>query len=559
MVLIELKKIIKDSLVIVLLLLALVMGLLFTDKDVYLAPALEIFLIFFASFIGWSMFERERQEGAMEYMLSLPSSRLKLFFSKFFPRLTVISVTLVVYELIYQQFSVHFLWPDYRFVFLFLTVFLLSVSLSLSMKSFLSTFFITLFLSLGLYFLIRYLDFSKMDTAIAIQAGLSFLIFPILFILFFHRYDIRPVSHFNRKYIPALIVFLLILFGLTYITSNVKWWHCYLTKNGSLFSVSRNTTFIQNKKGEGKTIRFSVSPLFENNGAVLASLFSNTENSEQLVRLNPYSGEIEKRYLIPRGYWFHDFIDIRSVIEKRAYFLLTRLGHRNYQIMEVAGDQTRFIPIKKDFGNEIFHMISGVANNPLQFFILTFDRKNSAIGKNVYRVFEDGRVEDLFPAIAISTWDNRILRFTGEGMILYEMGKSAKEIFRMNGHIKRLRRKFENFIQKKVLIKTDGDLYIFDLTDLSLEKMNLKKMPYYYYLTNQDELRLIWTDGPEISVSVWKNRHMQVENVWFTKINGLKIIRVFQAGVVIYNQKEHQVFSFHKNGGGEDKQQNHHL
>jgi hypothetical protein len=84
-------------------------------------------------------------------------------------------------------------------------------------------------------------------------------------------------------------------------------------------------------------------------------------------------------------------------------------------------------------------------------------------------------------------------------------------------------------------------------------------MPYYYYLTNQDELRLIWTDGPEISVSVWKNRHMQVENVWFTKINGLKIIRVFQAGVVIYNQKEHQVFSFHKNGGGEDKQQNHHL
>ena len=94
MVLIEFKKIIKDSMVLVLLLLTLVIGLLFTDKDLYIAPALEIFLIFYASFAGWSMFERERQERAGEYLLSLPSSRLRLFLAKFFPRLAVAGLML---------------------------------------------------------------------------------------------------------------------------------------------------------------------------------------------------------------------------------------------------------------------------------------------------------------------------------------------------------------------------------------------------------------------------------------------------------------------------------
>ena len=78
MVLIELKKVLKDGIIIVIILMLLILALLLTDKDVYLAPALEIFLVLYASFTGWSMFERERQEGAMEYLLSLPVSRIKL-------------------------------------------------------------------------------------------------------------------------------------------------------------------------------------------------------------------------------------------------------------------------------------------------------------------------------------------------------------------------------------------------------------------------------------------------------------------------------------------------
>ncbi len=72
MLAIETKRIVKDAAVIFVVLAAIVAGIIATDQDIYLAPALEIFLLLYASFSGWSLFERERQENAVEYMLSLP-------------------------------------------------------------------------------------------------------------------------------------------------------------------------------------------------------------------------------------------------------------------------------------------------------------------------------------------------------------------------------------------------------------------------------------------------------------------------------------------------------
>ncbi len=74
----ETKRIFKDGAIIFMVLAAIFTGIAASDQDVYLAPALEIFLLLYASFTGWSMFERERQENAGEYMLSLPLSRSSL-------------------------------------------------------------------------------------------------------------------------------------------------------------------------------------------------------------------------------------------------------------------------------------------------------------------------------------------------------------------------------------------------------------------------------------------------------------------------------------------------
>src|SRR4030043_1153178 len=118
MVLTEAKKIIKDGLALVFILVVLIVGMFVLDKEIYLAPALEIFLVLYVSFTGWSMFERERQEQAMEYALALPISRMKLFFLKLVVRMTAVFLMFILYHLVYSRYSIHFLLPSYRFVFL---------------------------------------------------------------------------------------------------------------------------------------------------------------------------------------------------------------------------------------------------------------------------------------------------------------------------------------------------------------------------------------------------------------------------------------------------------
>ena len=101
----ETKRILKDGAIIFMVLAAIFAGIVASDQDVYLAPALEIFLLLYASFTGWSMFERERQENAGEYMLSLPLSRGRLLLLKFLPRLLSVSLILLIYLRLHQSWQ----------------------------------------------------------------------------------------------------------------------------------------------------------------------------------------------------------------------------------------------------------------------------------------------------------------------------------------------------------------------------------------------------------------------------------------------------------------------
>ena len=231
---VELRKILKDSIILLLIVIALPVAMAVTEKDMYLAPALELFLILYASFMGWSMFDRERQEGAMEYVLSLPLSRLKLFTLKLLPRLVAVLLVLLAFNFIHESFAMHFLIPYFNFAFLYLTVFFISLSLSLSMKSFLGTFFLTVFLSAGLYSFIKWVDYAIGERRPAVQTFFTLLVVPLFFLLMFRRFDIRPISHFNKRFVPGLIAIVLAVFGITYLTTRAQWGHYHLTADGHL-------------------------------------------------------------------------------------------------------------------------------------------------------------------------------------------------------------------------------------------------------------------------------------------------------------------------------------
>jgi hypothetical protein len=542
MILIELKKIIKDGVIIVLVLFLLFMAMILTEKESYIAPALEVFLLLFACFSGWSIFERERQEGAMEYLLSMPVSRTRVFLIKLSVRLLSLLVVLFFYYLLHQRYQIHFFFSELSFILLFFTIFLLSLSLSLSIKSFLSSFFITLFLSIGLYQFIKIMDFSKTDSQMAIQTFISFLIIPLLFLLFFHKYDIKPISFFNKKYIPSVVFSIFLIFGITYLTTHVRWWHCFLSDDGDVFRVSRKKTVIIDQEGNKEILKQPIEPLFQKGKNLYASSWAGKNKIRKLVRFDLKSGKIHNVASIESGFWFHNFIDTRTTLGDRIYFLLTSGDHRRYKILEIRENESRVILVKGDFGDEKFHMICGAINDPLQFIVMTLSPSNHSTGSRVFRIWEDGSTDFLFAAESIAFWKGKLLRFTGEGIILYLAGQKFKEIINQPGNYKKCRRKFENYIQKKVVLKKGNQYFVFDMKDQTLERMDIQKSPYFYDTTREDDLRMVWTNGPEIESAIWKDHHIQVEKTWYTGIEGLKIIRVFRSGILVYYRNEYEVF-----------------
>ena len=52
MIRIEMKRVLKEGLIILLIIAALFIAILKTDKDAYIAPAIELFLLLYASFSG---------------------------------------------------------------------------------------------------------------------------------------------------------------------------------------------------------------------------------------------------------------------------------------------------------------------------------------------------------------------------------------------------------------------------------------------------------------------------------------------------------------------------
>jgi ABC-type transport system involved in multi-copper enzyme maturation permease subunit len=68
-------------------------GLTFIE---YISNGLDLFILITAVYLAYNMFKAEEQDGATEYILSLPISRLNLLVNKVLPRIAVLSVLLLI-------------------------------------------------------------------------------------------------------------------------------------------------------------------------------------------------------------------------------------------------------------------------------------------------------------------------------------------------------------------------------------------------------------------------------------------------------------------------------
>ena len=192
-------------------------------------PMFQFCLFFWAFFLGASFLSSDRRQRGVVYLLSLPYSRLRLFIFKALPRF---SVLLLVYGLFIMSVS---LWgknlaaiPMISFSLIYFLLFVISLSVSACSDNFLVLFFTTLFglvafwglqllfIQAGLWlkgytfyeFDIRTFFNSELDGFLVhlLPGTAVLLLVPVLiaFVWAFTKFDARPVSVFNKRYLARL-------------------------------------------------------------------------------------------------------------------------------------------------------------------------------------------------------------------------------------------------------------------------------------------------------------------------------------------------------------------
>lgn len=550
MIVIEFKRVIKESIIIVLVLVGLLVAILTTDQDAYLAPVFEIFLLLYTSFTGWSIFDKERNEGAMEYLLSLPVSRIRLLLIKLMPRLVSVGLMLVFYMFLHNRFELPSQLSVADFSIFYITFFLVSLSLSLSLKSFISAFFLTNLLSGGFTLLNQLLAVGKSDSAIYLQANVPLLILPVWFFVMFYFYDVKPAFSFNIKFAGLGIGFCLLIIGITYFSAGATWCQYFLTGNGNIFRVSTGQTQLINK--EQKILhRFPGHqiPLHQKGTSLYVEKSKGHTHPESIDILNLETGESELLHRLDKGWQvMFDSLERTGIIKgKNYYVLLGNHEEKSYQIVETAKNRSLKIPVKGNFkfneGQKSWHDVSlvYVLTEPLQFIV----RQDETL----YRVDETGNVREIFKVDALSRWKNRLLVFDKTGMTLFEITESGElnSIFTKKGNIKKILRKFGSIYSRKALVRDQEQkkYFVFNLENLNFKEV---PMPYhpYFYLEREDRFIIVWASVDEISVGEIKDGQVVMKKEWVTPIpvRDIRIIRVYHSGVVIYNPKEYETYWF---------------
>ena len=262
----EFIEVIKQSFFFILAVVLLPLPILLTgviEDHSYLDLLFYVFqagMIFWPLFMGVSLFSSERRQGGMEYVLSLPFSRLQLVVVKALPRFCGI-VFIGLLFLIFYLFRGE-AYPKALLIYApvaYFALFFIALSLSASSENFLvlsitslvslHIFLVVLFLIYRLALFIKGLNFYefgealKSKTAAFLPFASLFLLLPFLisFFLSFKKFDIRPAGIYNRRYVkyfvPLFLLGLIISFLFPYfgIKGEFPWY--YLTQDLRLIEI----------------------------------------------------------------------------------------------------------------------------------------------------------------------------------------------------------------------------------------------------------------------------------------------------------------------------------
>jgi len=427
-------------------------------------PLFQFGLIFWAFFMGSSLFSLEHGQRGMEYLLSLPYSRFQLIGFKILPRGIAVMIFFIAFWILYNAGGEDLAaLPFSLFTVIYFFLFLISLSLSANSENFLVLFvasFFSLFVCFGLLslilwlvMLIKGLPFSALFlkyfftwertylfSAFILLVGSAFLLpFLISFILSFKKFDIRPAKVYNKRYFkyftPIFIFCFIISFLFVYWATGTRYKQYYLTQDLKLIE-SRDFTdtkiYEDNKvhKVEGD---FDFSwPSFEDNEYVYARAHSKiTGYYNRIIRINTtnykaevlYEGQPERQ--IAFQFWKYDqtiafverkrkkdFYDIQLVLVEETSKEVTRIPLED-QLMEKSYWPT-LIGTDKAEGKRFWLMCTEKT------------RKNQ-----ILRIWEDGRIENIGESQKAAFYFNKMLISYSEEDVIISSEKNGRfEIIR---------------------------------------------------------------------------------------------------------------------------------
>lgn len=513
-------------------------------------PLLQADLLFFSLFLGISLFSSERRNQGMEYILSLPYSRMKLLIYKMVPRVAMMCLLYVIFLSLQPLGGANRLFiTTPSFTYIYFILFVVSLYFSVASDNFvvsamagMMTVGVVLAVILGSFLVANTMRGGpswEVDGTEILQLGsLPKLMIPILlaltlpflisFIVSFKRVDIRPVRQFNKRYfkifVPLIIIALALSVIMAYHSMDSDYRSYYLTGKMQLFESNWYGTKVYSQGDVSKIDDmggwwwsavekddFLYDMCWDREeGYLLRRLNLNTLGSDTLYKPD---GKTKLGYHLFLHQYSLLFFEIHNPPQKAkgTYLVKLDLDSKKMDRIKIEVDgvnlNSRLIGTDKLDG-ERFWLVSV---RGLRHFT---DHK----GYIIYRIWESGRQEEISRLNGSHVYLNHQLITTGkQGLVFERLTSEGKEQMKIIPEGKNLhlpiwwRRNLDNLPVKEIYCsinqpKKEDEIYVLNLENHELKLITrMDGWLHYFY---PDETFLIVQGKQEHPTSPWNFKEL---------------------------------------------------
>lgn len=526
----EFKEVYKQSLFFVVFVIGLpvlvsMLSMLFkwslTYNEIFF-PVYQVAMFIFAVVTGLTLFSAEKRQGGMEYLLTLPLSRMRLLGLKVLPRFVALGVFSILLWLLLRLYTVGsgksvdslMILPTLYLVYLVFWVFIISVSLSAFHDN-----IILLAVGILFIFLAHSLLIANLQTILwqvfgqylemnflwfAALSVIGFLIpFAVPFVLAFRKFDIHPAGRFNRKYlkvfVPLLVVCLFISAFFVYsgVAYGYDYKFYYLTSNHKLIEFDWKTTYIYDRDTRTELPSGDVYPWMCFNKCDCGGwLYLKTRSGydQHYIRLNIADNSVETLYTL-KGPSFYRVWDYWFFKDRLVFFEGSYSGEN--LMLVVVNVETKAaikiklpVPLQEKF--RTMQAIGAVEDNGKRSWLVYGEKASKG---PLFRVWEDGSSQDLGLKGRSPHYINGILiSLEKEGMVFSRLTAAGCEVIKTDPHGKAVkigqfeRMDLDNVLQKEVFGLRYGEEKV--LMKVDLEKLEVTKVKEFrerpIYLSQQE-------------------------------------------------------------------------